>query len=54
VKVKISEAVAPQAVSLQYGWDGKASGNLLSELKPLDPITGYPELKALACEIIKV
>ncbi|MGI5822578.1 MAG: molybdopterin-containing oxidoreductase family protein [Dethiobacteria bacterium] len=54
VKVIVSEVMAPQVVCLQYGWGGKASGNLLSELKPLDPITGYPELKALACEMVKV
>ena len=54
VKLKLAEAIAPQVVDLQYGWGGSASGNLLAELEPLDPITGYPELKALACRIRKI
>jgi anaerobic selenocysteine-containing dehydrogenase len=53
-QVKITEDMAPQVVSLPHGWGGKASANLLAELKPLDPVTGYPELKALACRIRKI
>jgi hypothetical protein len=44
----------PGLVNLLHGWEGEFNQNVLTELAPRDPITGYPELRALACCISKV
>jgi len=40
-------------VSIPYGW-AEASVNLLTEIEPRDPVTGYTQLKALLCRIRKL
>jgi len=54
VKIKATEGLAPGVVNILHGWGGGSSANLLVELKPRDPVTGYPELKALAGRIKKM
>ena len=53
-RIKITEDIGPGVVSIPHGWGGKSNANLLTEMKPADPITGYPELKILACRIRKI
>jgi anaerobic selenocysteine-containing dehydrogenase len=54
VKAIVTEDLMPGLVSILHGWQGRANQNLLTELEPRDPITGYPELRGLACRIEKV
>ncbi len=53
IRVKTTEDIAPQVVSVPHGW-AEANVNLLTSLGPNDPVTGYVELRALACRIKKV
>ncbi len=53
IKVRTTEDMMPQVVSVLHGWGGEANANVLTELEPGDPVTGYPELRALACRIRK-
>ena len=53
MKVRISEDLTPQVVSIPHGWS-EANANMLTELKPRDPVTGYTQLKALLCRIKKI
>ncbi len=53
IKVRTTEDMAPQVVSIPHGW-AQANVNVLTELEPRDPVTGYTELKALLCRIKKV
>jgi len=53
IKVKTTEDLAPGIVSIPHGW-AEANTNLLTELEPRDPVTGYTELKALLCRIKKI
>lgn len=52
VKVKATDAIKPGVVQMSHGW-AEANVNLLTSLKPGDPITGNPELKALLCRLRK-
>jgi hypothetical protein len=36
-----------------HGWAKGLNENVLTEMDPRDPVTGYPELRALACRIRK-
>jgi anaerobic selenocysteine-containing dehydrogenase len=49
----MTEDLSPGIVSIPHGW-AEANANLLTELEPHDPVTGYPELKALLCRIRKL
>jgi anaerobic selenocysteine-containing dehydrogenase len=53
VRASVTEAIRAGVVNLFHGWEGEANQNVLTELEPRDPITGYPELRALACKISK-
>ncbi|MFC2003809.1 molybdopterin-dependent oxidoreductase [Chloroflexota bacterium] len=53
IKVKTTQDMAPQVVSIPHGW-AQANANSLTELEPRDPVMGYPEMRALACRIRKV
>ena len=53
IKVRTTEDLAPGVVSIPHGW-AQANANLLTELEPRDPVTGYTELKALLCRIRKI
>ena len=55
IKVRTTEDLVPQVVSIPHGWaQAQANANVLTELEPRDPVTGYTELKALLCRIRKV
>ena len=53
IKVNTTEDLAPGIVSIPHGW-AEANANLLTELEPRDPVTGYTELKALLCRIKRI
>ena len=54
VKANITQDLMPGVVSVVHGWEDELNQNVLTELEPRDPVTGYPELRALACRISKV
>lgn len=51
VKASATEDMKPGVVSVLHGWSGECNQNMLTELEPRDPVTGYPELRAIACRI---
>ena len=53
IRVGTTEDLLPGVVSIPHGW-AEANANVLTELEPRDPVTGYTELKALLCRISKV
>jgi anaerobic selenocysteine-containing dehydrogenase len=54
VKAKKTEDIMPGVINVLHGWAKELNQNVLTELEPRDPVTGYPELRALACRIRKV
>lgn len=52
IKIKITEDILPGVINIPHGWSG-ANVNLLTDSTPVDPVTGYPALKALLCKIKK-
>jgi anaerobic selenocysteine-containing dehydrogenase len=54
VKVMTTDDLMPGIVNVLHGWAEALNQNVLTELKPSDPVTGYPELRALACRIRRV
>lgn len=54
VKLIVNQDLAPQVVNILHGWGGESSANLLAGLDVRDPVTGYPELRALAGRIKKI
>ncbi|MBM2832812.1 MAG: anaerobic dehydrogenase, typically selenocysteine-containing [Dehalococcoidia bacterium] len=53
LKVKATPDIIEQTVSIAHGWS-QASADVLTGLEGRDPITGYPELRALLCRIKKL
>ena len=53
IKVRVTEDLLPGVVSIPHGW-AEANANLLTELEPRDPVTGYTQLKVLLCRIRKL
>jgi anaerobic selenocysteine-containing dehydrogenase len=53
VKVKTTNAIMAGVVNVLHGWEGDANESLLTELEARDPVTGYTEMRALACRIRK-
>jgi anaerobic selenocysteine-containing dehydrogenase len=53
VKAKTTEDLASGLVNVLHGWEEELNQNVLTDLEPGDPVTGYPELRALACRIKK-
>lgn len=54
LQLKVTEDLAPRVVNILHGWGRDASANLLAALDVRDPVTGYPELRALAGRIKKI
>ena len=52
IRAKTTDDLAPGIVSIPHGWS-QANANVLTELEPRDPVTGYTQLKALLCRIRK-
>ena len=53
VTARTTIEIKPGVVNLLHGWQGDVNQNVLTGLEPRDPVTGYPELRALACRIQK-
>lgn len=53
VRAKVTQDILPRVVNVIHGWAEELNENVLTELKARDPVTGYPELRALACRIKK-
>ena len=53
VKAKTTEAMMAGVVNVLHGWEGDANESRLTELEARDPVTGYTEMRALACRIKK-
>ena len=53
IKAQTTDKLLRGVLSVPHGWD-KANANVLTELEPRDPVTGYTEMKALLCRISKV
>lgn len=52
MKARVTQDIAPQVVSIPHGW-AQANANVLTDIRNRDPISGYPELKALLCRVKK-
>ncbi len=53
IRVKTTDDMMKKVINLLHGGGGEQNANVLTESEPRDPVTGYPELKALACRIVK-
>jgi anaerobic selenocysteine-containing dehydrogenase len=53
VKVKTTVDIMPGVVNVLHGWAAELNQNVLTDVEAQDPVTGYPELRALACRIRK-
>ena len=52
-RAALTTDLLPGVVNLPHGWEREANQNVLTSLEVRDPVTGYPELRALACKISK-
>jgi anaerobic selenocysteine-containing dehydrogenase len=52
VKASLTDDIMPGVVRIIHGWDGTSNVNLLTQ-SVFDPISGFPELTALLCNITK-
>lgn len=50
VEARVTEDIMPQVISICHGWS-QGNVNVLTDETPVDPVTGYPALKALLCRI---
>jgi anaerobic selenocysteine-containing dehydrogenase len=53
IRVRTTADLLAGVVSIPHGW-AEANANLLTELEPHDPVTGYPEFRPLLCRIRKL
>ena len=51
VKAATTVDMMPGVINVLHGWSGDQNQNLLTQSEPRDPVTGYPELRAIACRI---
>ena len=52
MRAKTNAALHPGIVSIPHGWS-EANSNMLTQLEPRDPVTGYTEMKSLLCRVRK-
>ncbi len=52
MRASTNKDLHPGIVSIPHGWS-EACSNVLTQLEPRDPVTGYTEMKALLCRIMK-
>jgi anaerobic selenocysteine-containing dehydrogenase len=50
IKAKLTEDILPNVINIPHGWS-QSNVNVLTDEKPIDPVTGYPTLKCLLCKI---
>ncbi|MGQ9825818.1 MAG: molybdopterin-containing oxidoreductase family protein [Desulfotomaculales bacterium] len=53
LRVRTTADLAPGVVSVPHGW-AHANVNLLVDMDEMDPITAYPDFKAVLCRIVPV
>jgi anaerobic selenocysteine-containing dehydrogenase len=53
MKACVNERVAEGVVLVPHGWPGEANVNVLTDTQCREPIMGYPQMKALLCNISK-
>lgn len=53
IKLRVTESIARGVVSVPHGW-AQANVNRLTKAASADPVTGYPNLKAVACRIRRI
>lgn len=53
IRIKVTEDIAAQVVSVPHGWS-QANVNLLTDSKMRDPIIGLPQLKGIPCRLRRV
>lgn len=55
VKAKLTEDIHPKIVSMLHGWsnDTGANANCLTDNNAVDPVSSFPEHRALLCNIVK-
>jgi len=51
VKASVTTDILPGVVNVLHGWTEQSNQNVLTPLEARDPVTGYPELRALACRM---
>jgi anaerobic selenocysteine-containing dehydrogenase len=54
VRAATTDDIMPGLINVLHGWSDDLNENVLTQLEPRDPVTGYPELRALACRISRV
>ncbi|MFB0559511.1 MAG: molybdopterin-dependent oxidoreductase [Dehalococcoidales bacterium] len=52
LNAKITPDIHPQVLSLQHGWD-EANANILTDSEQRDPVSGYPGLRTILCQVRK-
>ncbi len=52
MRASTTKTLHPGIVSIPHGWS-QANSNMLTQLEPRDPVTGYSQMKALLCRITK-
>ncbi len=53
MRLKTNDAMMTGVVSVPHGW-GSANINLLTDIETREPVTGYPDFKAILCRIESV
>ncbi|MBI1947410.1 MAG: molybdopterin-dependent oxidoreductase [Deltaproteobacteria bacterium] len=52
-RASLTTTVRVDVVVVPHGWDGDSNANLLTSETGLDPISGFPRLRALICRVEK-
>jgi anaerobic selenocysteine-containing dehydrogenase len=52
IKAKVTTGIMPSVVNIPHAWP-EASGNMLTDDLPVDPVLGYPAFTGLLCRIRK-
>lgn len=50
LRARLTEELSPGVVSVPHGW-AQANVNLLVDMEGIDPITAYPDFKAVLCRV---
>ncbi|MBA3035137.1 MAG: molybdopterin oxidoreductase, partial [Desulfobacterium sp.] len=53
IRARLTEDILPHVINIPHAW-ANSNVNLLTDEKSVDPVTGYPALKALLCKISPV
>jgi len=51
IEAGVSEDIVPQVVNIGHGWS-EANVNILTDLRPGDPISGVPGFKSMLCNTV--